>query len=216
MLQVAQSSSQAANRVSQSLLGSLVRSAEQSVRSDRSAADFAMALIFVIVKASQRVYAREHQHTARSSSYQEPKQGVSSLSLQQDAHSHGAAEVGSAAPPGGTAPDGVLAGRGSDIFALAIHSAAACTQQHCGTSSITEEQGAAAEHADTQSSSALPGYPMHELKVGPVLSAHGSNVFVPSETLSRTSMHQDILQMHWRNHASCRIGNEKDGALCSC
>ena len=93
VLQVAQSSTQAADRISQSLLGSLVRSAEQSVGtcSYRSAADFAMALMSVIVKASKRMYAREHQQAASSGLCQEPKQGVSSLSLQQDAQSHGPA-----------------------------------------------------------------------------------------------------------------------------
>ena len=161
-LQVAQSSALAANRVSQSLLGSLLRSAEQTIgfSKDRSAPDVAMALIATIVKASQWVYAAEFQQTASSSSHLNSKQGVSGLSLQQHLRSR-------KADAGSTVRAGVLAGRGSDIFSMAVRSAAACTHQQCGASSTADPDKAERTDAEMHSSSPLPAYPLHELRVKP-------------------------------------------------
>lgn len=134
--------------------------------SNRSATDFAMALIATIVQASQRVYADEYVQTARTNLYPDSKQGVSSLSLQQHPQSHGAAEAGSTPPPGSTPPAGILAGKGPDIFALAVHSAAACTEQQHGASSTAGPGETATESAETHCSSAPSAYPTHELEVG--------------------------------------------------
>jgi len=158
---VAESSTQAADRVSQSLLGSLMKSTAQSLGpgSDHSATDYSMALMATLVKASQKVYADEYHRATSKSPQHGSERGVNGLSLQSGSQTHSAAEAGS------SAQSTVLAGKGSDLFDLAVRSATLCTQQQSGASSAAGLGETAGDAGHNLSSTPSVAYPKHELQV---------------------------------------------------
>ena len=170
-LQVAKSSAQASDRVSHSLLGSLMKSAELSLSagSDRSAVDFSMAIMSTIVKASQAAHAAEFHASAITLPHNDSRPRVEHLSLQSSPQ-----EISSAGTEHSQAP-GILAGKGPELLHLAERSAASCTEQHASMSNLASREvksGVAELQSSSNDQEEHPSlvYPLHELEVRPDVS----------------------------------------------
>ena len=163
---MARSSKQAADRVSQELLGPLTRSAYQGIsgNSDRSATGFSMALICTLVEACQEVYAEAYQQAAGRTPHTSTEQGMNGLSLDLRTQDTPATVSASAETAG------VLAGRGADLVSLAARSAAACTQPNntASAGALTAQRpqdGRAHSSSNGIESSPHLAYPAHEIEV---------------------------------------------------
>ena len=152
---MARSSRQAADRVGLALLGSLMNSAEHSLRasSDRNATDCSLAIISTIVGASQEAYALSQN---RPQPQDLPQQGIHSLTT------HGSS-ASTAAPQTGAQP---LAGSGPELLDMAMRSAAACAQQQ-GSMSSSKPKDLMPGNTEMHSSSygLFSSYPRHQLEV---------------------------------------------------
>ena len=141
------------------LLGSLMKSAERSLSasSDRSATNCSLAVISTIVSASQDVYASS-QDECRPEDV--PQEGVHDLPAHTNSPSAAAAQTRTQK----------LAGRGPELFDIAMRSAAACAQQQGSMSSTGPKDLVPGDTEMHGSSNGLqhslsPSYPMHELEV---------------------------------------------------
>jgi hypothetical protein len=196
-LQVARSSKQAADRVSQKLLGPLMRSATQGIsgNSDRSATEFSMALICTFVEACQEVYAEAYQQAASRTAHTDTERGIDGLSLDFRAQDTPA----TVSPCAGTA--GVLAGRGADLVSLAVRSAAACAQPNATASAVSPADQGLQDVKAHSSSSGIEcrpqlAYPTHEFQV-----------------MQLSLQHQKSAHISWGRQDLCRECSEQQCSL---